>query len=182
MQRMMIEPAGKRGVTLTLSVALLLIVPITAGCLSEDEPLDLSEWYVAMTVERFETNGEKAVNVTELLFDVRFGDVTKDTWRIQETGGFFKEDTKFVPIRIEARYDDGVNPVEDFPIIGSSDVVTGAITFVDGDQMKLDMDGPEDLIDQDKSIDRYPHGYERTVRLTGDYGVLVLYFNLNEPS
>jgi len=168
-------------VPIALALALLFIVPITAGCLSEDEPRDLSEWYVAMTVERFETNGEKAVNVTELLFNVRFGDVNLDTWRIQQSGGFFKGDTNFVPIRIEARYEDGVNPVELFPILGSSNVVTGNIKF-DGDQMSLRIDGPKDLVERDRSIDRYPHGYERTARVTGDYGVLVLYFNLNEPT
>lgn len=178
---MRIEGARGRRMALAVSLAILMFVPITSGCLSEDEPRDLSDWYVAMTIERFETNGQRAVNVTELLFDVRFGEVTKDTWMIQESSGFVKGDTSFVPIRIEARYEDGVNPVEDFPILGSSHVVTGALRF-DGDAMGLVVDGDEDLIVKDRSIDRYPHGYERTVRLTGDYGWLTVYFNLNEPN
>jgi hypothetical protein len=175
------EPAGERRVMLALSLALLFIVPLTAGCLTEDEPRDLSEWWVAMTIDKFNPNGERPVNVTELLFKVRFGDVNKDTWMLQESSGFFKGDTKFVPIRLEARYEDGVEPVEDFPILGSTNVVTGAIKF-DGDKMSVEVDGDKDLIVKDRSIDNLPHDYERTVKLTGDYGVLTLYFNLNQPT
>jgi hypothetical protein len=99
---------------------------------------------------------------------------------LQESHGFFKGDVDFVPIRLEARYEDGVNPVEEFPILGSSNVVTAAIRF-DGDKMKVEVDGDKDMIVKDRSIDNLPHDYERTVKLTGDYGVLTLYFNLNEP-
>lgn len=173
------EPHARRRASLALSLALLFIVPITAGCLSDEEPRDLSEWYVAMTIERFDTNGERSVNVTELLFKVRFGDMHKDTWMLQESSGFFKGEEDFFPIRIEARYDDG-DTVEDFPILGASSVLTGALRF-DGDEMKLVLDGDPTLITKDRSIDRYPHDYERTVRLEGDYGELTLYFNLNVP-
>jgi len=173
------EPRARRRASLALSLALLFIVPVTAGCLTEEEPQDLSEWHVGMTIELFDTNGEKTVNVTELLFKVRFGDVNKDTWMLQESSGFFKGEEDFFPIRIEARYDDG-ETVEDFPILGSSNVLTGTLRF-DGDEMKLVMDGDKALIVKDRSIDRYPHDYERTVKLTGDYGELTLYFNLNEP-
>lgn len=177
---MTIESAARRRVTLALTLALLFMVPMTAGCLSDEEPLDLSEWYVGMTIDRFDSNGEKAVNVTELLFNVRFGNVTRDEWKVQESSGFFKGDVDFVPIRIEARYDDGKNPVEDFPILGSSNVVTGALRF-EGDVMRLEFDGKKDLIIKDRSIDHYPHDYERTVYISGDYGELRLYFNLVEP-
>ena len=177
---MTIESASRRRVAIALTLALLFIVPITAGCLSEEEPLDLSEWYVGMTIDGFDSNGLKAVNVTELLFDVRFYNVTRDDWKVQESSGFFKGDVDFAPIRIEARYDDGKNPVEDFPILGSSNVITGALRFED-DDMRLEFDGDKDLITKDRSIDHYPHDYERTVRISGDYGELRLYFGLVEP-
>jgi hypothetical protein len=162
-----------------LSLAIILIVPTMSGCLSEEEPRDLSEWWVALTIDRFDPNGERPVNVTELLFEVRFGNVSKDTWMLQESSGFFKGKDNFFPIRIEARYDDG-DTVEDFPILGTSNVVTGALRF-DGDRMRVEMDGDKALIEVDKSIDNYPHDYERTVKVTGTYGELRLYFNLNEP-
>jgi hypothetical protein len=181
MPRMMNDTSTELRVVLPLVLVLMMMVPITAGCLSDGEPRDLSDWYVAMTIERFETNGERAVNVTELLFKVRFGNVTKDTWMLQESSGFHKGEGDFFPIRIEARYDDGKNPVEDFPILGTSHVVTGAMRF-DGDEMRFEFDGDKALISKDRSIDRYPHDYERTVKLTGEYGELTLYFNLNEPS
>jgi hypothetical protein len=165
---------------LALSLVLVILVPITAGCLGDEEPEDLSEWFVAMTIEQFNTNGERAVNVTELLFSVRFGGINKDPWLVQESDGFTKGTEDFFPIRIEARYDDGKNPVEDFPVMGSSHVLTGALTF-DGDKMKLKLDGDPSLYTIDDSIDRYPHDYERTVVLEGDYGDLKLYFNLNSP-
>lgn len=173
------EPEGRRTVVIALSLALLSIVPLTTGCLSEDEPRDLTDWWVALTIDRFDPNGERPVNVTELLFDVRFGNVSKDTWMLQESSGFFKGKDNFFPIRIEARYDDGAT-VEDFPILGTSNVVTGALRF-DGDRMRVEIDGDKALIVKDKSIDNYPHDYERTVRVTGNYGELRLYFNLNEP-
>ena len=167
------------GRLLAVSITLILVATTTVGCLTEEEPHDLSDWYVAMTVERFDTNGQRAVNVTKLKFDVRFGDVHKDTWMVQESGGSYKGDENAFPIRIEARYDNGTSE-EDFPILGSSNVLTGVLKF-DGDKMKLLLDGDKDLITIDKSIDRYPHGYERTATITGIYGELVLYFNLNEP-
>ena len=171
---------GEGTEAIALALAMLFIVPVTAGCIGEDEPRDLSDWWVAMTIDRFDPSGVRPVNVTELLFSVRFGDLHKDTWMLQESTGFFKNDTDYFPIRVEARYDDGAT-VEDFPILGASNVVTGALRF-DGDRMKVEIDGDKDLIVKDGSIDNYPHGYERTVRLTGDYGELRLYFNLNEPS
>ncbi len=173
------DPDRKRTGAIVLSLALLVIVPATAGCLSEDEPRDLSDWWVAMTIDRFDPNGQKAVNVTQLLFKVRFGDVHKDTWMLQESSGLYKGDVDVFPIRIEARYEDGT-AVEDFPILGSSHVVTGALKF-EGDRMRVEIDGDKALIVKDDSIDNYPHGYEKTVKLTGTYGELRLYFNLNEP-
>ncbi|NIP34778.1 MAG: hypothetical protein GWN18_07520 [Thermoplasmata archaeon] len=174
------ELSSKGKGAIAVSLAILIFVPIASGCLGgEEEPRDLSEWWVAMTITRFDSNGQVAVNVTELLFNVRFGNITEDTWMLQGSRGFYKGDSDFFPIRIEARYDDGAS-VEDFPILGSSNVVTGAIRF-DGDRMKVQVDGDKDLIVKDDSIDNYPHGYEKTVKLTGDLGELTLYFNLNEP-
>jgi hypothetical protein len=173
------EPLEGKGALLALSLALLFIVPMTAGCLGGEEEVDLSDWWVAMTINRFDPNGQVPVNVTELLFKVRFGNITEDTWMLQGSRGFFKGDTDHVPIRIEARYDDG-DTVENFPILGPNHVVTAAIRF-DGDEMRIEVDGDKDLIEKDRSIDNYDHDYERTVKLTGDYGELTLYFNLNEP-
>lgn len=175
------ELPERQRVALALSMAIVILVPVTAGCLGDDEPQDLTEWYVAMTIEQFNSNGQRAVNVTELLFAVRFGGINKDAWMIQESDGFTKDTEDFVPIRIEARYDDGKNPVENFPIMGNSHVLTGALKF-EGDNMVLNLDGDPSLYTIDDSIDRYPHDYERTVVLTGDYGDLKLYFNLNKPS
>jgi hypothetical protein len=163
-----------------LSLVILFVVPAMAGCLTEEEPRDLSDWWVAMTIDRFDPNGGKVVNVTELLFHVRFGNITEDTWMLQGSRGFYKGEDDSFPIRIEARYDDG-NTVEDFPILGTSNVVTGALKF-DGDRMKVDIDGDPSLIVKDRSIDNYPHDYERTVKITGTYGELRLYFNLNKPT
>lgn len=168
------------GRLLAVSMTLLLMATATMGCLTQEVHQDLSDWYVAMTVERFNTNGQRAVNVTKLKFEVRFGDVHKDTWMVQESGGFYKGEENVFPIRIEARYDNGTSE-EDFPILGSSNVLTGVLKF-DDDKMSLRLDGDKDLITTDKSIDRYPHGYERTATITGIYGELVLYFNLNEPT
>ena len=168
-------------VAIAVSLVLLLLVPVTSGCIGdEDEPRDLSEWWLAMTIDKFNPNGERPVNVTELLFKVRFGDVHKDTWMLQESTGFYKGDANYFPVRIEARYEDGTS-VEGFPILGSSHEVTAAVKF-DGDRMRVQVDGDKDLIVKDDSIDNYPHGYEKTVKLTGDYGVLTLYFNMNEPA
>jgi hypothetical protein len=179
MPRMRTEPTRGKGTLLALSLALLFIVPMTAGCLGGEEEVDLSDWWVAMTITRFDPNGQVPVNVTELLFKVRFGDINEDTWMLQGSRGFFKGDVDYVPIRIEARYDDG-ETVENFPILGPNHVVTAAIRF-DGDEMSIVVDGDKDLIVKDRSIDNYDHDYERTVKLTGDYGELTLYFNLNEP-
>ena len=73
------EERSGRGAALALSLALLFIVPATAGCLGGEEEVDLSDWWVAMTITRFDPNGQVAVNVTELLFKVRFGNMTEDT-------------------------------------------------------------------------------------------------------
>jgi hypothetical protein len=167
--------------TPVLIVAVVLVMlPATSGCLSEDEPQDLDDWFVAFTVDRFDPNGQRAVNVSFLLFEVRVGGMYKDTWMVQESDGFTKGDESVFPIRVEARYDDGVHAVEGFPILGSDPFMTGALFIRDG-KMSVDIDGDDDLITLNRDIDRYDHDHELTVYLEGDYGTLRLYFNLNEP-
>jgi hypothetical protein len=172
-----------RGTVIALAIVVLL-VPATSGCLSDDDGgngVDYKEWYVAMTVERFDTNGERPVNVTYLLFEIRFGPILKDGWVVQQSETFQKEKESVFPLRIEARYDDKTSEVEEFPIMGSSNVVTGAVKFTSG-RLSVDLDGKQSLYTIDRSaIDRYPHDHEVTVTVMGDYGDLTFYFNMNEP-
>lgn len=163
-------------------VALLLLASTAMGCLDDgNDEENLDDWYVAMTVERFDANGLHPVNVTELLFKVRFGNVSKDTWMIQESNGFIKGPADSIPVRVEARYDDGKNPVEEFPILGQSNVVTAALIVKDG-KLRLQVDGDASLYKVDQSIDRYPHDKELTARFEGLYGNLTLYFGMNLPT
>ncbi len=171
----------ERHVPVLATVMVLALAMVTSGCLSEDEPPDLDDWFVAFTVDRFDSNGQRAVNVSFLLFEVRVGDMFKETWMLQQSDGFVKADESSFPIRIEARYDDGVNTVEDFPILGNDSFITGLLIINDG-KMRVDIDGDDGLITVDKSIDRFDHDYELTVHLEGKWGTLRLYFNLNEPS
>lgn len=158
----------------------LALASVTSGCLFEDEPPDLDDWFVAFTVDRFDSNGQRAFNISFLLFEVRVGDMFKETWMLQQSDTFVKGDESAFPIRIEARYDDGVNTVEDFPILGNDSFMTGVLIIKDG-KLRVDIDGDDELITVDKSIDRFSHDYELTVYLEGKWGTLRLYFNLNEP-
>ena len=116
-----------------------------------------------------------------LAFKVRFGNVSKDTWMIQESNGFIKGPGNSIPVRVEARYDDGKNPVEEFPILGQSNVVTAALIVKDG-KLKLQVDADPSLYIVDQSIDRYPHDKELTAKFEGHYGNLTLYFDMNLPT
>jgi len=164
-------------------LSLLVLATVSTGCLEDDEPVpDMSDWRVAMTVNRFNTNEVRPVNVTELLFKVDFGIIHKDPWRIQESDGFVKGLDNTITIRIEARYEDGVSPPDDFAIMGSSNVITGGLVFAEG-KMTLELNGNDELFE----IDRTPvigplYHTEITATITGDYGDLALYFNLREPS
>ena len=164
-------------------LSLLVLTTFSTGCLEDDEPIpDMSDWRVAMTVNRFDTNGVRPVNVTELLFKVSFGNINKDPWLIQESDGFVKGLDDIIPIRFEARYDDGKNPPEDFAIMGSSNVITGGLVFAKG-KMTLELNGNDDLFIIERSGNVGPlYHTEITATITGDYGDLVLYFNLREPS
>ena len=62
-------------------LSLLVLTTFSTGCLEDDEPIpDMSDWRVAMTIDKFNTNGVRPVNVTELLFKVDFGNIKKDPW------------------------------------------------------------------------------------------------------
>jgi hypothetical protein len=165
------------------TVLLLLLLSSTTGCLSGDDggdEVNYTEWYVALTMEQFNTNGVRAVNVTYLKFDIRFGPIQRDPWVIQESDTFQKENESVFPLRIEARYEDGVNEVEDFPLMGESNVITGAVIFKSG-RLRVNLDGEDSLYTVDRSIDRYPHEHELTVTTTGTNGDLKFYLSMNEP-
>ncbi len=164
-------------------LSLLVLSTFSTGCLEDDEPIpDMSDWRVAMTIDKFDTNGVRPVNVTELLFKVTFGSINKDPWLLQESDGFVKGLDNTIPIRIEARYEDGRNPPEDFAIMGSGNVITGGLVFAKG-KMTLELNGNDDLFEIERTGNVGPlYHTEITATITGDYGDLVLYFNLREPS
>jgi hypothetical protein len=168
--------------TVALVLVLALLAMATTGCLEDDEPqVDLSGYRLSMTVERFDGNGLRAVNVTELLFEVTLGPLHMDTWYIQQSDGFVKGEDDTIPLSIQARYDDGKNPVEDFPIMGDDHIVTGGVLVRDG-KLTVELNGDEGLYQVDHSTVRYPGEREVTVTITGTYGDLVLYFNLLPPA
>lgn len=164
-------------------LSLLVLTTVSTGCLEDDEPIpDMTDWQVAMTINMFDTNGVRTVNVTELLFKVNFGSIDKDPWYIQESDGFVKGLDDTIPIRLEARYEDGKNPSEDFAIMGSSNVITGGLVFTEG-KMTLEINGNDALFTIDRSSVLGPlYHTEITATISGDYGNLVLYFNLREPN
>jgi hypothetical protein len=164
-------------------LSLLVLTTFSSGCLEEDDPIpDMTDWQVAMTVNKFDTNGVRPVNVTELLFKVNFGSIDKDPWMIHESDGFVKGLDDTIPIRIEARYDDGKNPPDAFAIMGSNNVITGGLVFAEG-KMTLEINGNDELYTIDRSSVIGPlYHTEITATITGEYGDLVLYFNLREPS
>ena len=166
------------------AVAVLVLVASTAGCLGGGDDggddTDYREWFMALTLDGFISNGERAVNLTYLLFEVRYGPMLIDDWVVEESDGFTKGNESVFPLRIEARYDDGRNEVEDFPIMGSNAYLTGSVVFRDK-TLRFNLDGPSSLYTIDRSIDRLPHKHEVTATVEGDYGTLVLYFNMNEP-
>ena len=176
----MISPVKGRDRMVVVAFAVLVIVPITAGCLTEDEPVDTYGWYVSMNVDQFNNNGQIAMNNTGLLFDVRFGDLHKENWRVEESGGFFKEEDDTYPIRIEASYTDGINPPEDFPILGSSNVITGALR-VKNAELQLALDGDQSKITIEDFEDIYPNWITKSTLVVGDHGELRLLFRLAEP-
>ena len=163
-------------------ILLVLIVP-TSGCIDDGDGngKDYSDWSLAMTIDRFIPKPGNVVNSTYLLFDARFGPIFKDPWIVHESDAFVKGEENTFALRLGARYDDGVNEVEPFPIMGSENLVTGAITIRSGKVTAL-LDGDQGLYTKDNSIDRYPHDLELTVTLQGDEGDLRLYFNMNKPA
>jgi hypothetical protein len=166
------------------TVAIVVLVASTAGCIGggdgNGDDTDYREWRMSLRVDKFISNGQRAINVTYLLFEVRYGPMLIDDWVVQQSDGFVKGNESVFPIRIEARYDDGKNEVEDFPIIGSNSYLTGSTVFKDK-KLRLTIDGPGSLITIDRSIDILPHKHEITSTIEGDYGTLVLYFSMNEP-
>ncbi len=174
------EVSSSRRLAIIGTLALLVLATALAGCIDNEEPEDLSDHRLSMTVEMFDGNGQRAINVTELLFKVSLGPMQKDTWMIQQSDGFVKGEDNTIPLRIEARYEDGRNPVEDFPIMGDDHVVTGGVLVKDG-KLTVDLNGDDGLYTLDHSSVRYPSEREVTVTITGTYGDLVLYFNLLPP-
>ena len=180
---------GMGGTGRLLQIAgVIVIVVLLAGSIAwyfggdDEEERDFTGWYMAMSVRRFVNTSDKAINVTELLFTVDFGQLNKDDWVVQESNGFFLEsDERWFPLRIEARYDDGEGPPEEFPILGAESEVTGSVRIKD-DGLRLRLDGDQGLIDRGEPIDDYPHPYEASAVLSGENGFLTLYFNLNRPT
>jgi hypothetical protein len=175
-----------RGEWTTAILMILLVISVpTMGCIGngggDGDGKDFSEWTVAMTIDRFNTNGNRPVNVTYLLFEARIGPFQRDRWMVQESNSFKKGNESTFPIRIEARYEDGVNEVEPFPIMGDDNVITGALTIRSG-KLSVVLDGEGSLYTVDKTIDIYPHDHELTVKVQGVNGELRLYFNMNEPA
>ena len=164
-----------------LAVALTALVLATTalpGCLDEEEP-DLSDWHLGLSVERFETNGARAINQTHFRLDVRFGPIFKDDWIIAESDGFTKGEDDEFPLRIEASYLNGT-VYEPFPIQGSSTVATGLLR-VGGGTLKVIIDGDASTYSVGKEYDMQPHDYEASAHLKGPYGDLVLYFLMLQP-
>lgn len=169
------------GVVLIVAVLSVSVAWYYRGGEDEEEK-DFTGWYLAMSMRRFVNTAQRPINVTELLFTVTLGELQRNDWVVQESDGFFVgEGERWFPLRLEARYDNGKDPVEDFAILGSAHEVSGSVQLRN-DGIKVKLDGEADLITIDNSIDDYPHPYERTARLEGDNGVLTLYFNLNKPT
>lgn len=166
------------------AVAASLTLVLVAGCLSDGDGGGddgaYADWTLGLTIDRFDSNGERAVNVTELRFAVRWGPVEGDGWVVQQSDSFVKGNDSQFPFRLEARYEDGSGPAEDFPIMGESSVLTGAVRFVDG-KLELVVDGDEGLYEVTDEVDILPHDLERTLTVTGTYGDLRLYFDMREP-
>lgn len=174
------RPNGRRNGGVSVLLVALLIVPATAGCLDDEEKVDVTGWDLALGLGRFDTNGMFSVNVTELKFSIRFGAIHEDPWYLQESRGFTLADEGTFPVRLEARYDDGSGPPEAFPIIGSSHLLTGVLR-VEGIELTLSLDGDPSLYTIEGSHGSSPNQYETSADVTGDYGTLEMFFTLSKP-
>jgi len=162
---------------------LLLTMTSLPGCLKDDggDGRDLSGWELGMSVDKFLSNGARALNLTYLTFHVRWGPKEFDRWLVGESEGFKKGNESYFPFRLEASYDEpGPAGPDPFPIQGTQDYITGACEVKSGG-LKLSIDGPKSTYRITNEYDRLPTGYEATVRINGTYGELVLYFLMLEP-
>ena len=163
---------------------LLLTVTALPGCLKDDggDGRDLSGWELGMTVDKFLTNSDRVLDLTNLTFHVRWGPKEFDRWVIGESEGFKKGNDSYFPFRLDASYGE-LGPVgpEPFPIQGTQDYVTGACEVRSGG-LKLTIDGDRSTYRVTNEYDRLPTDYEATVRINGTYGELVLYFLMLEPA
>ncbi len=161
------------------TVAILLATVALPGCLDGPEEPDLSDWHVGLSVEKYDTNGVRAINQTYFSLDVRFGPVYRAEWFVGESNGFTKGDESEFPWRIEARYQNGT-ALEPFPIQGLSTYSTGSLR-IGGGTLKVIIDGDASTYSIGKEYDMQPHDYEASAHLKGPYGDLVLYFLMLKP-
>ncbi len=162
--------------------SVLLVAMALPGCLDEDGEEDtLWDWRLGIALVEFESNSQRALNLTHLTFDVTFGPLHIDDWAIMESHDFQKGNDSFFPIRVEAFYDDPQSTIEEFPIQGGSNTLTASLEFKDG-RMVVNVDGPSDTYSMTNEIDHLPHDKERTLRVTGTYGDLVIYISMREPA
>ena len=163
-------------------VVVLLVASVPVGCLDEGDggTPDLSTWEAGMSIEKYETNGVRAVNTTYLRFQVDWGGHRYVDWMVGESHGFKKGDIDYFTFSVTASYMNGTVR-EDFPIQGSSDKATGGVKVRSKDLLVL-VDGPESTYVVGREMDIQPHDWEATVRIHGDYGDLLIYFLLREPT
>ena len=162
-----------------VAVVLLLSTCALPGCLDDGDGPDLSDWQLGLSVEKYDTNGARAINQTYFRLDVRFGPLFEDDWLVSESNGFTKGEDDEFPWRIEASYRNGT-VYEPFPIQGDSTFSTGMLR-VGGGTLEVIVDGDASTYTVGKEYDMQPHDYEASARLKGPYGELVLYFLLLQP-
>ncbi len=162
-------------------VALLLAAAAAPGCLDggDDGEKDLSTWEVGMSIEKFETNGVRAVNTTYLRYGVDWAGHRYVDWLVGESHGFTKGKVDYFTFSLNATYMNGTVR-EPFPIQGPSTKATGAVQVRSKDLLII-LDGDESTYTLGKEYDIQPHDWEATVRIHGAYGDTVVYFLLREP-
>jgi hypothetical protein len=162
-------------------MAILLVATVPPGCLDEGDngTKDLSTWEVGMSIEKYETNGVRAVNTTYLRFEVAWGALRFDDWMVGESHGFTKGKVDYFAFTVEGSYMNGTVR-EPFPVQGSSTTATGSVQVRNKDLL-VNLDGDDSSFVVGREYDIQPHDWEATVRIHGDYGDLLVYFLLREP-
>jgi hypothetical protein len=162
-------------------ITVLLVATVPPGCLNEggDGTVDLSTWEAGMSIEKFETNGARAVNTTHLRFEVDWGGQRYIDWLVGESHGFTKGKVDYFTFTVTATYMNGTVR-EPFPVQGPSNRATGAVQVRSKDLLVI-LDGDASTYVVGREYDIQPHDWEASVRIHGDYGDLVIYFLLREP-